>query len=221
MPTSLRGELDGLADGNAETGVPADAGLRSGLALRRTGPIRGSAGSGMRRLAGLWPVSRSRGVLTPTTSHTTRKPMWLLRLSGVFLLRLAKRAFLGCCSRNRHATNDGSTAAQDGRVGRPLEDDLLEQPLPRVECVRVPGVADPTDQPRANRLRPNLAAREQILQPAHAPAKTGDILAHQQSMIGKDPVAQEPRAIVARTRLLKRVSAFHRPPCRFIVLHPS
>ncbi len=59
-------------------------------APRHARPIRESAGSGFDRRAG--PTVG--GVLTAEEEITTRKPLFLFRLSGVFLFRLAERVFL-------------------------------------------------------------------------------------------------------------------------------
>ena len=59
-------------------------------APRHARPIRESAGSGIDRRAS--PTVG--GVLTAAEEITTRKPLLLFRLSGVFLFRLAERVFL-------------------------------------------------------------------------------------------------------------------------------
>lgn len=117
--------------------------------------------------------------------------MLVLRFDGAFLLRFAERTFDGWLLNVPPRRRRGF-----GR--RPLERHSTKQVAPQAIGVGVPGVTQPTHDPGADHIEADPTGGELLLHPPQATAKAADVLPSQEPVRGKNPVAEEAVALLAR-----------------------
>src|SRR5271157_2458284 len=120
-----------------------------------------------------------------------RKPLFVLRFDGAFLLRFTERTFAGSLLNVPPRRIRGF-----GR--RPLKGHSTKQVAPQAIGIGMAGMSNPTHDPGADDLEPDATPGILPLHPAHPATEAADIVFGNQSVAREDPIAQEADALFAR-----------------------
>src|SRR5271157_1050895 len=169
---------------------PAGLGLHSSEQPRSPGTgRRPGLGCTLREIR---PLSNSGGTGSASCCQVLegRKPLFVLRFDGAFLLRFAERTFAGSLLNVPPRRIRGF-----GR--RPLKGHSTKQVAPQAIGIGMAGMSNPTHDPGADGIETDATPGKLSLHPAHPAAEPSHVFLDQKSVRGEDPIAKEADALSA------------------------